>query len=85
MRSAHALGEQMDLLIALRRVGALPQPHVPSYTAADLQLNWNVRRDLQLSFGVRNAFDTRHVEFDSGTYTGEVPRSVRFSLSWQPS
>ncbi|MDT3680500.1 MAG: TonB-dependent receptor [Burkholderiaceae bacterium] len=85
MRSAHALGEQVDLLIALRRVGALPKPHVPAYIAADLQLNWNVRRDLQLSFGVRNAFDARHVEFDSGTYTGEIPRSVRFSLSWQPT
>lgn len=85
MRSAHALGERVDLLIALRRVGPLPQPHVPPYTAADLQLNWNVQRDLQLSFGVRNAFDARHVEFDPGAYTGEIPRSVRFGLTWQPS
>ncbi|HEY0879107.1 MAG TPA: TonB-dependent receptor [Zeimonas sp.] len=85
LRSAHSLGEQVDLLLALRRVGALPRPHVPPYTAADLQLNWNVRRDLQVSLGVRNAFDARHVEFDSGTFTGEIPRSVLLSLTWQPS
>ncbi len=85
MRSVHALGEQLELLVALRRVGALPQPHVPAYTAADLQLGWNVRRDLRLSFGVRNAFDARHVEFDSGRFTGRIPRSVLFSLTWQPS
>jgi iron complex outermembrane receptor protein len=83
LRSAHTLGEQLDLLVALRRVGALPRPHVPAYTAADLQLNWDVRRELQVSLGVRNAFDARHVEFDSGTYTGEIPRSIRVSLTWQ--
>lgn len=84
LRSAHTLGGQLDLLVALRRVGALPRPHVAPYTAADLQLNWNVNRELQLSFGVRNAFDARHVEFDSGSHTGEIPRSVLVSLTWQP-
>lgn len=84
LRSAHTLAERVDLLVALRRVGSLPRPQVPAYTAADLQLNWNARRDLQLSLGVRNAFDARHVEFDSGSFTAEIPRSVFVSASWQP-
>ncbi len=84
LRSAHTLGERVDLLVAVRRVGSLPRPQVPAYTAADLQLNWSARRDLQLSLGVRNAFDARHVEFDSGGLTAEIPRSVFLSASWQP-
>ena len=75
---------QRDAWHRVRQVGALPQPRLASYTATDLQLNWRVRRDLKVGVGVRDAFDRRHVEFDSGVFTGEIPRTAFVALTWQP-
>lgn len=84
LRSAHTLADRLDLLVAVRRVGSLERPHVAAYTAADLQLNWSVQPGLQLSLGVRNAFDARHVEFEAGRLTGEIPRTVFAAVSYRP-
>lgn len=84
LRSLHSLDARTDLAIAIRRVGRLPRPEVPAYTATDLLLHWRARPGLQLSFGIRNAFDRRHVEYDSGASTGEIPRSAFVALSYQP-
>lgn len=84
LRSTHTLGEKLDFTGVVRNVARLPRPPVPDYTAADLQLNWRPKPSWQLSLGVRNAFDERHVEFDVGPSTGEVPRSVFVSLVYQP-
>lgn len=84
VRSSHAVGDRTEFVVAVRHVGRLPRPEVPAYTAVDLQAIWRLRRDLQVSLGVRNAFDRRHVEYASGRYTGEIPRSAFVSLTYQP-
>jgi len=84
LRSTHSLGERLDFSAALRHVGRLPAPEIPSYTAADFTLNWRAPAGLQLSLGVRNAFDNRHVEFAGFASTSEIPRSAFVALVYQP-
>lgn len=82
LRSTHSLSHKADLVVAVRHVGRLPQPLVPAYTAVDAQFNWRPRPDVGLSLGVRNALDRRHVEFDSGAFTGEIPRSAFVAVTF---
>lgn len=83
LRSHHALGGQAELSLSVRRVGRLPQPEVPAYTATDLQLNWQPRPEFEVSLGVRNAFDSRHLEYDAGALAGEMARTVFVTLEYQ--
>jgi iron complex outermembrane recepter protein len=64
-----ATSQEFDL--AVRHVGALPNPTVPAYTAVDARYGWRVSRDLAVSLGVTNLFDPRHGEFAS-TAAGPV-------------
>jgi iron complex outermembrane receptor protein len=83
-RSIHSMAGRVELEAAVRHVGSLPQPAVPSYTAVDLRLAWQVRRSLELSAIVRNAFDPWHVEFRNDPFTSEIPRSIAIGLRWEP-
>ena len=82
LRSSHNIGERIEFEAALRRVGALPQPAVPAYTAVDLRLLWRVREGVDLSVLARNAFDPGHFEYRSGTPSSEIPRSVVVGVRW---
>ena len=84
LQATHLIGPRLDASVYLRRVGTLPRPRVEAYTAADFTVNWRARPGWQLSVGVRNAFDARHVEYDAGTFTGEIPRSAFVSVVYQP-
>ena len=84
VRSAYALGEATELIAAVRHVGQLPSPLIPSYTATDLTLSWRPRNDLKLWTGVRDAFDRRHAEYQGFSTISEVPRSFFVSLTYQP-
>lgn len=84
LRSTHSFGERVDLGIAVRHVTELPFPEIPSYTATDVTLNWRVRPGLQLTAGVRNAFDPRHVEYQSFQGQAEIPRHGFIGLTYQP-
>jgi iron complex outermembrane receptor protein len=84
VRSSHTFGPRWDLSVNVRHVDELPEPEVAAYTATDFYMNWRPRQAMQVAFGVRNAFDPEHVEFDSGTATGEIPRSAFVMLTYQP-
>jgi iron complex outermembrane receptor protein len=79
-RAGFDLTPSHDLDVMLRRVGALPTPHVPAYTAVDARLAWQVRRGTELSLALRNLFDRRHVEWQTTAGAVEIDRSVFVQL-----
>ncbi len=82
LRSSFALAPDKDLDLMVRRVGALDNPAVPSYTAIDARLAWRPRRDIELSL-VGHNLNGSHGEYGAlGTRT-EAARSVGVKLVWQ--
>ncbi len=82
LRAVHEPLPGHELSAAVRRVGALPNPAVPGYTAFDLRYGWPVRPGCTLSIAGWNLFDPGHPEF-AGTFgSSEVPRSVQVQLRW---
>ena len=84
LRSTHTLGERLDGTVAVRHVGQLPSPVIPSYTATDATVNWRARPDLRLSAGVRDAFNSGHSEYQGFSTISTIPRSFFVSVSYQP-
>jgi iron complex outermembrane receptor protein len=76
LRSAFNLFENQELDIALRRIGALPNPAVPAYTALDVRYAWKPRRDLELSLSAQNLLGRNHVEFGAAPSRVEIPMMV---------
>jgi iron complex outermembrane receptor protein len=72
-----------DLDVRLRRVGALPNPSVPAYTAVDVRYAWRVRPDLEISLSVQNLFDREHVEWGAAPTRAVVERSALLKLVWR--
>ncbi len=81
LRSSHDIGERHELDILVRRVGSLPEPRVPAYTAVDVSWAWHFRR-LTLSLGVQNLFDDGHPESGGETDRSEFPRGAYLRLRW---
>jgi iron complex outermembrane recepter protein len=72
----------VDFDVMLRRVGSLPAPPLPAYTAVDLRVGWLVRRGVELSAVARNLFDRRHAEWRAGTAPPvEIPRAALLQLT----
>ncbi|HJV24185.1 MAG TPA: TonB-dependent receptor [Aromatoleum sp.] len=63
LSSGWQLGENQSLDLAVRRVGALPTPPVPAYTAVDVRYGWQLSPSLALTLTVANLLDRRHEEF----------------------
>lgn len=57
---------------------------VPDYWAADANLIWDIRDDMQLSIVGHNLFDSGHLEFINEQFTLpiEIERSAYASLKW---
>jgi iron complex outermembrane recepter protein len=83
LRSQLDLGGRAALDITARRVGALPVPAVPAYTAVDARLAWTVRPDLELSLLTQNLFDARHAEFNAPAVASVFGRRVFLRAVWQ--
>lgn len=77
------LTPNMELDLHVRRVGALPLPAVPSYTAVDLRWGWRLRPDLELSLAVRNLTDSNHTEWGTAAGRAEIPRSFLVKAVWR--
>jgi len=75
-------GQEFDLMV--RRVAALPEPSVPAYTAVDMRYGWRVRRDVEVSFTVRNLLDRKHPEFNAAPGRSDIGRSALLQVKWSP-
>jgi iron complex outermembrane receptor protein len=73
LKSSMDLGPAVTLDAAVRYVGALPDPRIPSYVQLDGRVAWNVSDRVQLSLSGRNLLHDRRQEFPEGAY---IPRSV---------
>jgi iron complex outermembrane receptor protein len=88
LRSSMQLASNLDLDLALRRVGdvktATGAVNARAYTEADLRLGWRLREGLELSVSGYNLLHARHLEIDDSSTapTRTVPRSVYVGLRW---
>jgi iron complex outermembrane recepter protein len=73
------LWRNLDLDTALYHVSSLRDPQVPSYTRIDSRLGWHIRENVEVSGGVQNLLDSRHLEF-SGIDVLVLPSQVRRSV-----
>jgi iron complex outermembrane receptor protein len=64
LRSQFDLPGRTELDLHLRRVGSLPTPHVPAYTALDARLGWQATPAVEISLVAQNLLDRRHAEFE---------------------
>ena len=83
LRSSHNLTDKHELDILARRIGALPNPDVPAYTAVDVRLGWRPIRDVELSLTLQNLFDPGHPEFGAPATRSEYQRGAFLKLSWR--
>lgn len=82
VRSAVNLASNLEWDTALRVIGALPSPNVPSYVALDLRLGWTLRKGLEFSLLGYNLLDHDHPEFGTSTTRSELPRGFYGKLTW---
>lgn len=72
-------GREFDLM--LRRVGALPDPAVPAYTALDARYGWQLEAGVSAALVAQNLFDPSHPEFGTATTRSEIARSVMLQVT----
>jgi iron complex outermembrane recepter protein len=82
LRSSLDLPDSTDLDIRVRYVSALPNPRVPAYTAFDMRIAWQLRRELELSVVGQNLLDSGHVEFGNPATASEMARGGYVKLKW---
>jgi iron complex outermembrane receptor protein len=84
LRSSWDVTPKIELDVAARHVGKLPNPAVPAYTVVDARLGWRVLRNLELSLVVQNAFDRKYSEFGTVAARAEFDRSFFVKAQWKP-
>ncbi|KFN50655.1 hypothetical protein P873_05705 [Arenimonas composti TR7-09 = DSM 18010] len=82
LRASVGVGERQRLAAFARYVGALPDPHVPSYVQVDARWSFVPGPRTEFGIGVRNLFDARHAEHQpvGGLGTPEFGRTVFVDL-----
>ena len=76
------LRDNLRLTGLARYIAALPNPHLPAYAEADVSLQWDVRRGIELAFVGQNLLHDNHPEFTSGQPLLEAyERSVFVTLT----
>jgi len=81
LRAQFDLGPAHELDVLVRHYDGLANRNVPAYTAVDLRLGWTPRRDVELSLGLENVLDPRHVEWGPGAeFEREAFLRVRVSF-----
>lgn len=83
LRSLWNITPQHTFDVAVRRVGALPDPAVPAYTAFNARVGWQVTKDLNLALMADNLFDRRYAEWGSPRDRVEHGRSLFLQLLWR--
>lgn len=83
LRSSVDLPGGTELQIGIRRVGALPKPALPGYTAVDARVGWQINPQLQIALTLQNLLDRGHVEFGTLPAAIDVRRRAFLSLTWK--
>ena len=83
VRSALDITPRHQFDVAIRRIGARPDPNVPAYTAVDARLAWQPEPTLELSLSVRNLLDPGHPEWADVSIRVEHERSLYLKAVWQ--
>lgn len=83
LRASWDISDRMELDLTARRVGSLPQPAVPSYTAVDVRVGWELRDDLELSVMGQNLFGPGHAEFGPAQTRPFFDRALIAKLTWR--
>ena len=81
--STFDLGAVLELDLSARRIGALPNPAAPAYTAVDARIGWRSRPNFELSLTAANLFDPRHAEWGVLPGRAELERSLFVKLLWR--
>ena len=84
-RSFWTISPKVSFDAAFYYVGELSKRSTPSYTRTDVRLGWRPIPMLDLGAGVRNLFDDKHLEYQSGSDTEdtfEVERSLFGEMTW---
>ena len=76
LRSSLNIDPAQELDVIVHRIGSLPDPAVPAYTAMDLHYGWKARQNLDISLNVQNLFANNHVEFGKLPTRSEIPTGV---------
>jgi iron complex outermembrane receptor protein len=80
LKSSMDLGRAVTLDAAVRYVGALPDPRLPSYVELGARIAWDISDQVQLSLSGSNLLHERVQEFPNGA---AIPRSVYADLRWR--
>jgi iron complex outermembrane receptor protein len=83
LRSSLDVSRNIEFDATLRRVGSLPDPVVPAYTAVDVHLGWRPTDRLELSVTGTNIFDRRHIEFGDVLTASEIDRAFQTRIVWK--
>ncbi len=84
LRSRLDVSANVDFDVFLRRVGALPAPAVPAYTALDARIGWRLRPGLELSLLAQNLGGGPHAEYNAPATASVLDRRLFLKLVWQP-
>jgi iron complex outermembrane receptor protein len=84
LRSSLDIGARGEFDLMVRRVGALPSPVVPAYTAVDARLAFQASPSLRLALVGRNLLDPQHVEFGAAANASRFDRAWLVQATWQP-
>ena len=79
------LSRSFDLDLSLYHVSRLMSQQVPRYTRVDARLGWRVGERVELSVGLQNLLDGRHLEFaglDAAVLISQSKRSAYGKLTW---
>jgi len=74
LQSAMQLSEDVALNLDLRRVGPLPDPHVPAYTELNARIGWAITDNLEIAASGYNLLHKHHQEFNYPD-ADRIPRS----------
>jgi iron complex outermembrane recepter protein len=78
------LRDDLRLTGLARYIAALPTPHLAAYAEADVTLQWDVRRGIELSLVGQNLLHDSHPEFTSGQPLLEAyERSFFFTITFR--
>lgn len=83
VRAQFDLPHRTELDLQVRHVATLPNPAVPSYTAVDARLGWQVTPALELSLIAQN-LGGQHIEFGAPATASQFGRRLFVRAVWQP-